>query len=62
MIVFPDQRAEAIHLGYKPGAMPEEYTGGVGDAGAEALKQFASKGGTIVFLNDASEYARSILA
>lgn len=61
VIIFPDQRAEAIHLGYKPGAMPEQYTGGVGDAGAEALKQFASKGGTIVFLNDASEYATQYL-
>jgi hypothetical protein len=61
VIVFPDQRAEAIHLGYKPGSMPEQYTGGVGDTGAEALQQFASKGGTIVFLNDASEYALQYL-
>jgi hypothetical protein len=61
VIVVPDQRAEAIHLGYKPGSMPEQYTGGVGDTGAEALKQFVSKGGTIVFLNDASEYATEYL-
>ena len=57
VIVFPAQRSEAIHLGFKPGSMPEQYTGGVGDTGAEALKQFASKGGTIAFLNEASEYA-----
>jgi hypothetical protein len=56
-IVFPDQRAELIYQGHKPGAMPEEYTGGVGDGGAEALKQFASKGGVVVFFNDASEFA-----
>jgi hypothetical protein len=37
--------------------MPEQYTGGVGEAGAEALKQFASKGGAVLFLNDASEFA-----
>ena len=61
VIMFPDQRAEAIHVGYKPGAMPEQYTGGVGDVGAEALKQFASKGGTIMFLNNASEYATQYL-
>ena len=61
VIVFPDQRAESIHVGYKPGAMPEQYTGGVGDIGAEALKQFAAKGGTIVFLNNASEYAAQYL-
>ena len=57
VVVFADQRAETIAEGYKAGAMPEEYVGGLGAAGAEALKQFASKGGTVVFLNDASEYA-----
>jgi hypothetical protein len=57
VIVFPEQRAEAIHNGHKAGAMPPEFVGGVGDKGAEALKAFASKGGVIVCLNDASEYA-----
>lgn len=57
VIVFPDQRAEIIHLGYKPGAMPAEYTGGVGEAGVEALKQFAAHGGSVIFLNDACDYA-----
>jgi hypothetical protein len=56
-IIIPDQRAEIIYGGHKPGAMPEEYTGGVGGAGAEALKQFASKGGVVLFLNDATEFA-----
>ena len=57
VIIFADQRADVIAQGYKPGAMPEAYVGGLRDAGAEALRQFASKGGTLVFLNDASEYA-----
>jgi hypothetical protein len=57
VIVFPDQRAETIHQGYKPGTMPEQYVGGVGDQGAENLKQFASKGGTLVFLNESTQYA-----
>jgi hypothetical protein len=61
VIVFPDQRGETIHNGHKSGDMPEEFTGGVGDKGADALKTFASKGGTIVTLNDASEYAVSHL-
>jgi hypothetical protein len=57
VIVFPEQRAETIHNGYKQGAMPPEFTGGVGEKGAEALKTFAAKGGVMVCLNDASEYA-----
>ncbi|HYO80761.1 MAG TPA: M14 metallopeptidase family protein [Bryobacteraceae bacterium] len=57
VIVFPEQRAEGIHTGHKAGSMPPEYTGGVGEAGAENLKAFASRGGVLIFLNDASEYA-----
>lgn len=57
VIIFPDQGSSAIHSGYKPGLMPEEFTGGVGEKGAEALKQFASGGGVLLFLNGACEYA-----
>jgi hypothetical protein len=61
VIVFPEQRTEAIHNGHRKGSMPTEFTGGVGDKGAEALKAFAAKGGVIVCLNDASEYALKYL-
>lgn len=37
--------------------MPPEYCGGIGEKGAGALKQFAENGGTLVFLNRASDYA-----
>ena len=57
VIVFADQRSGAIHSGHRPGAMPEEFTGGVGEKGAEALKHFASQGGTLVFLNESTDYA-----
>jgi len=57
VLVFADQAANSMENGNRPGAMPDEYTGGLGAAGAEALKQFASAGGTLVFLNGATEYA-----
>jgi hypothetical protein len=57
VLLFADQAASAIQNGYRAGAMPEEYTGGLGEKGAEALKRFASEGGTLVFLNHSSEYA-----
>jgi hypothetical protein len=41
--------------------MPDELSGGVGDKGADALKAFAAKGGTIVALNEACEYAARYL-
>jgi hypothetical protein len=56
-IVFADEAPNLIHNGRGANALPPEYTGGIGDKGAEALKQFAAAGGTLVFLNKASEYA-----
>lgn len=61
VIVFPDQAANAMENGYSATAMPAEYTGGLGAQGAAALREFANAGGTLVFLNDASEYATSRL-
>ena len=57
VIVFPDQNAGTMEGGYRAGAMPDEYTGGLGQKGADALREFANAGGTLVFLNRASQYA-----
>ena len=56
-IIFPDQAAPQILNGYAKGTMPDEYTGGVGKEGVENLKKFVESGGTLVFLNRASEFA-----
>jgi len=61
VIVFPSQGAGGIARGYRKGSMPDQYTGGLGDQGAKALREFASAGGTLVFLNRASEYAAANL-
>jgi hypothetical protein len=37
--------------------MPDEYVGGVGKEGVENLKRFVEAGGTLVFLNRASDFA-----
>ncbi|HTQ54854.1 MAG TPA: M14 metallopeptidase family protein [Bryobacteraceae bacterium] len=56
-IVFPDASAESMVSGYGAGSMPAEFTGGLGPAGAEALRAFAEAGGTLIFFNRATEYA-----
>jgi Zinc carboxypeptidase len=56
-IIFPDQSARQILNGYPKGSMPDEYTGGVGKEGVENLKKFVEAGGTLVFLNSASDFA-----
>ena len=56
-IIFPDQSPAQILNGYAKGAMPDEYTGGVGKDGVENLKKFVEAGGTLVFLNRSTEFA-----
>ena len=56
-ILVPDQPARTILNGYRSGAMPPELTGGLGQEGVKALRQYVEDGGTLVFLNRASEFA-----
>ena len=56
-IVIPDQSARTILEGYRTGAMPPEYTGGLGPEGVKQLRYFVETGGTLVFLNRASNFA-----
>jgi hypothetical protein len=56
-IVIPDQSARAVYEGHRKGTMPDEFTGGLGDEGVSALKEFVQKGGTLVCLNNASNFA-----
>lgn len=57
VLVFADQSATAMENGFARDAMPPEFTGGLGPQGAEALRAFATSGGTLVFLNGATDYA-----
>src|SRR5438132_4190057 len=43
--------------GHRMGTMPEEYTGGLGEKGVRALREFVEQGGTLVCLNRASDFA-----
>jgi hypothetical protein len=56
-IIIPDQPPRTILNGYAKGTMPEELTGGLGQEGVKALREFVDKGGTLVFLNRAAEFA-----
>ena len=56
-IVFPDQQARSIMEGYREGAVPERYVGGVGEQGMDELRDFVNQGGAIVAFNNASLWA-----
>ena len=55
-VYFRDNSGEILH-GHSPGSMPEQYTGGMGLAGALALDQFARNGGTVLAFGDAVGFA-----
>jgi hypothetical protein len=42
---------------FRASSMPPEYEGGIGQEGVDALKEFVGKGGIMVTLNGASEFA-----
>jgi hypothetical protein len=57
VILIPDQSARNLLDGYRAGSMPPELTGGLGEQGVKALRYFVETGGTLVFLNRASNFA-----
>jgi len=57
VIVFPDQSPSTLDRGYRLGEMPEGYTGGLGEKGVAALREFVEQGGRLVFLNRSARWA-----
>jgi len=57
VIVFADQQPTSIVRGNESASTRPEYRGGIGDAGVDALKDFLAKGGTIVALGNACDFA-----
>jgi len=59
VIIFPDQAPRSIAQGYAPGSMPAEFMGGIGERGLKPLQEFATDGGTLVFLNRSARWAQT---
>ena len=57
VIVLADQQANSIVNGNAGASVRPEYRGGIGDDGVEALRTFVAKGGTLVTLGSASDFA-----
>jgi Zinc carboxypeptidase len=55
-IILPSASRERLASGNAPGSAPPEYVGGIGDNGMVALMAFIDRGGTIVCLDQASEF------
>jgi len=57
VIVIPAQTSQQILNGLSKDRYPAEISGGLGQAGVDALKRFVEDGGTIITLNEASQFA-----
>jgi hypothetical protein len=57
VIVLPAERSQTILDGFAKGSVPPQYQGGIGDVGVQALDAFVRRGGTLVCLNQSSDFA-----
>jgi hypothetical protein len=57
VIILPDLSPGSIIEGRTPGTVPPEYTGGLGDTGVAAIRDFVRAGGTLVCLDASSNFA-----
>jgi Zinc carboxypeptidase len=57
VVILPDQSMKQIVEGNKTGSYPDEYTGGITDAGVANLRSFVQAGGVLICLNSSSELA-----
>src|SRR6185369_3266074 len=56
-ILIADSPQRSIMEGYAAGTIPGEYAGGIGEPGAEALRNFVREGGTLIAFNNATLFA-----
>jgi Zinc carboxypeptidase len=56
-VIIPAQNSQQIVNGLPKNRYPAEVSGGIGESGVEALKKFIEEGGTVITLNEASQFA-----
>jgi ribosomal protein S18 acetylase RimI-like enzyme len=56
-IVFAEMSTRQIMDGMAAGSVPGQYAGGIGETGAQALRDFVTQGGTLVTLGNATLFA-----
>jgi hypothetical protein len=61
VLVLQSQSPGSIADGFEPGSVPPAYAGGLGTAGAEAVRAFVRGGGRLVAVEEATEWVADLL-
>lgn len=61
VIIMASERKGTIENGLQPGSAPPQYTGGLGQRGIRNLNAFVAQGGTLIVLNQSSNFAINAL-
>ncbi|MGQ9619295.1 MAG: M14 family metallopeptidase [Candidatus Aminicenantia bacterium] len=61
IIIIPPDDPESIIEGHKPGTMPPEFVGGIGEIGVSNLQKFVEEGGKLICTGDSCNFAIDIL-
>jgi len=56
-VLIPSIDAKTLREGYRPDQTEPAYVGGLGQEGADVLREFVEDGGTLVCLEDSSKFA-----
>ncbi len=57
VMIFQSQSERSISEGNALGSLPERYTGGLGEEGRAAVREFVEAGGRLVVMEEAAEFA-----
>ena len=57
VLIFQSQSDRSISEGNAPGSLPERFTGGIGEEGRAAVREFVESGGRLIVMEQAAEFA-----
>jgi len=60
VLIFQSQSDRSISQGHPAGSLPAQYTGGLGEEGRAAVREFVESGGRLVVMEEAAEFAASV--
>ena len=60
VLIFQSQSDGSISEGHPEGSLPAQYTGGIGEEGRAAVRDFVESGGRLVVMEEAADFAAGL--